>query len=349
MGNFNGLLGANPGDGTLVNDNPDWCGSNGISSTNELLCCPSTCGGTCGGKGNKWKDGKCYDSDDVQKQCTDENDDERDCTQADCAPITCFDDCCDRDINDRTTCETEGSSNCKIQDGAVIITEPEAELCKVDINDIVFTGWIFLFFPNLIQEFKVAVQNNIQNTFTCLYYSAFVLFEEAPCSDLVGSQKTTCKKACDSVRDPAFNLRLGVTEDGQKKKVDGKEYWNYNFPSVVLARQQDRPTFYTSLLLSYGLGDSLASENAATFVVELFEEFMGCSVSVLYCKLWLHFTFCSCLLYCSCHSSSSISQRTILLQVCMTTLIQQYYREYSQITPGLILIILPTASSLSCL
>ena len=93
-------------------------------------------------------------------------------------------------------------------------------------------------------KIKDTVLWEIKNSFICLYYSGYIIYEAGDCDNLVGIQQQYCQTACNNVQDPAFNIHPTVTAKTGHKISDkvGNLFWNYIFPAE-LPRQADRKTF----------------------------------------------------------------------------------------------------------
>ena len=309
---------------TLVDEDPVWCSNGTKGSNNE--CCLSTCTlGQCGSTQNFWVEltlgmGFCYDS----------NDNTEILNQTTCCGQTsgcCEAGCCKRDIS--TICQDADDTKCTIDPNAVKFIVPE-DPCTSVVDAIQFQGiWALDSFSTIRDSLKSSTKTNIDNTFQCLYYSYFVT--EYSCLNLTQPQREECQNACDNVKNPSFIIEASVFGD---KNDEG--YFNYLFPAI-LPRQRDIPTFLQLELGVYGLADtSLTVENAATFIIDVFDEFMGCAVSAqkpMACRdhnLYVILT-CNSLFRISC-----LFPRMILWRVCIPN-IQMMYKNCLHIITGPIL------------
>ena len=127
--------------------------------------------------------------------------------------------------------------------------------------------------------------------------------------DPVGTQWLDCDSACNAVKDPAFTIE---TSDSGSKNSDG--LFDYNYSPASLVPLSVRLSFLQAELARDGVPrEALTAQAASQFVVDVFEEYMGCAVSSssMNCSL-LSFVVLTCIVY-------SISQGwycgTFILQV----------------------------------
>lgn len=327
---------------------PNQCRS-GTKSSDETLCCPSTCtSAQCGGTGNKFTGAQCRDaSNAVVTKLVDIPDidfgiDTLPCSDCVKDPVFCSlaldiaypnrvgcqtpvdkseeeccgsngsgcckDGCCERDIS-ADICETENDVDCTIDDFLVTFDVPENP-CQAAVDSIEFQG---LLKDGATQKnFKdKVVQPKVDKAVKCLYYSYFATqiapeyfddfspFRSLTCDSLVGTRdkaeiKMECEESCVGLLDPVFTLtsnRLGPFSQTPCTEApedpEARCYWDYRFsPASLLI--SDRKTFLQTELINENLPRSaLSAGTAAEFTIDVFDEFMGCSVSrfVIVCAL----------------------------------------------------------------
>lgn len=280
-------------DGTLWDEDPNWCsGGSSIKNTDKNLCCDaSKCtSDQCGGIGNKFVDGQCVDPNGLEVVVVDEDE----CCGSDGAGC-CKDGCCERDIS-ANLCETTDQLDCMFDPDQDIFIVPQAPCADV-VNALGFNKVLEAFYDDLILFGSIVIENpqrafledaaavvkdrtrqRLSDEFRCLYYSFYVsdLGPATDCTNLPESQVTECETAC-NILNPSFDIVSGKNEKG---------YCDYFYP-VTLARQDVKKSFFQKVLArngelaSAGIGLSFfVSSVASNFTLEVFEEFMGCSVSV---------------------------------------------------------------------
>lgn len=328
---------------TLLITSPNQC-IGGTKSSDEALCCPSTCtSAQCGGTGNKFTGGQCRGaSNTVVKKlvdipdiplgifgtisCSDCDDeitgicsglldaqfpnrvgckipvdvtDETECCGSDGSGC-CKDDCCQRDLTDM--CKKVNDVGCTIDDSLVTFNVPENP-CQANVSSIEFQG---LLKDGATQaSFRSEVETKVDKAVKCLYYSYFIT-QIAPgksltCDSLTGTRdkdeiKMECELSCAGLLDPVFTLTSNRPTSNAfsetpctEAPVDptAKCYWDYRFsPASLLI--SDRKTFLQTELINGKLPQSaLSAGTAANFTIDVFDEFMGCSVSrfVIVCAL----------------------------------------------------------------
>lgn len=289
-------------DGTLWDEDPNWCsGGSSIKNTDKNLCCDaSKCtSNQCGGIGNKFVDGQCEDPNNLIFPA-----DEDECCGSDGAGC-CKDGCCERDIS-ANLCETTGQLDCMFNPDQDIFIVPQAPCADV-VNALGFNDVFQAFYDDLIIFGSIVIENplraflensaaavkdrtrqRLSDEFRCLYYSFYVndLGSATDCTNLPESQVSECETAC-NIAYPSFDIEVsGKNEDG---------YYDFFYP-VTLPRQDVKKSFFQKMLtkdivlypgtlferrIKSRLDLSFfVSSVASNFTLEVFEEFMGCSVSV---------------------------------------------------------------------
>ena len=163
-----------------------------------------------------------------------------------------------------TICETIDQVGCKIDRDIAILTIPAGDPCK----DKALTFQSTLENQNLdlssvrVRVTLAVVGADIQRAFDCLHYLYFVnpFGTNKKCTNLLDIQKGTCNSCVSG--DPIFNLS-GFDADDQ---------------TVVLPSRPNRVTG-ASDKGRFLLDDFVFNEPGATFIADVFEEYMGCAVS----------------------------------------------------------------------
>ena len=84
-----------------------------------------------------------------------------------------------------------------------------------------------------------------------------------------------CNSPCNAVIDTAFTIEAS---DSGSKNIDG--LFDYNFSPASLVPLSVRLSFLQAELERYGVPRAaLTAQTASQFVVDMFEEYMGCAVS----------------------------------------------------------------------
>jgi len=173
-------------------------------------------------------------------------------------------------------CLTSTDSGCRVDPSILpseIIFDVPSDICKDELDA-----------ADLFQEdeTKDAAQADINAAFKCLYYSALVnSFNGLSCDSLfTNATQEECNRACNGRTKPIFEVKDGAEKVGN--------HFNYRIPTFLppLEERLGRDS-KGQLLGGVSLGEfvpfdvaiTVTDETAANFAVDVFEEFMNCSVS----------------------------------------------------------------------
>ena len=221
-------------------------------------------------------------------------------------------------------CQTVDQSGCKIDPNIVIMNIPDTSQCEAELNQL--TAEDVPYYPGFLQAIKQVSTADMRSAFQCMTYSYFRITLGEDCDTLEGGgRQAECESACNgrfvsvfAGRRPSINIfgfyssfagLFGKPFDF-RTYIDLSRYFDYDIP-INLPSREDRKfpqgENYGRLLFD----NVLTVDRAAGFIVDVFDQFLGCAVSLdAICFLYslIVSSFTSHLLYTS-------RLRTILLIV----------------------------------
>ena len=219
-----------------------------------------------------------------------------------------------QDLVDNSSCNNERNIFLGSKSSCVLNTDVECKTVDVALNipdnpcsdvtdEVLFEGiWAESSFQSDLDEVKsntktlvdetVKVRDSVNSSILCmsslhphsdnqfappqcLYYSYFLSQTSYTCDNLGDPQKSDCNSACDEVTDPAFTI--GASDSGSK---NSNGLFDYNYSPASLVPQYVRLSFFQAELERDGVpSEALTAQSASKFVVDVFEQYMGCAVS----------------------------------------------------------------------
>jgi len=199
----------------------------------------------------------------------------------------------------RTVCRTIDQSGCKIDRNIVIVNIPDTSQCENELNQLTVDDFVDIE-PSDLQLIKQISIGDMTSAFKCMSYSYIRISLGEECDKLGGvgrKAERECESACLGRLEPIFaGGRPGILTFSSYSPfpfdftLNGlSQYFDYDVPIDLPSREErlfgPRGIRFGSIVLiksrSFGrlFFDRVPTvDRAAKFIVDIFDEFMGCAV-----------------------------------------------------------------------